>query len=335
MRTALLPLAALPFILTACLGGGGGGDASPAATTATSSTSSSTSTSTNTPSTSPVSIQFALKSGSNSVSCGTAISSLGTGAVSADLKDARFYVHDVKLITTQGNAVPVKLTQDSQWQYLNTALLDFENAVGTCATAGTAATNKLVQGTIDSGNYVGLSFQVGVPYTATNSSGNTVGMNHLPSATAPAPLNIQAMGWSWQAGRKFMKVELNPVGGVARPTNPPSTSTTFNIHLGSTNCTGGDSTTGLGVTCSNPNRLPVKFAAFNPSSQQVVLDIQQLLASSNLSQDNGSSVGCMSGTTDPECPAIFDKLDLNLATSPAGQAKGDGSNVPAFRVESK
>lgn len=331
MRTALLPLAALPFMLTACLGGGGGGDASPAATTATSSTS----TSTTTPSTTPVSIQFALKSGSNSVSCGTTVSSLGTSAVSADLKDARFYVHDVKLITAQGNAVPVKLTQDNQWQYLNTALLDFENASGTCITAGTAATNALVQGTIDSGNYVGLSFQVGVPYTATNSSGNSVGMNHLPYATAPAPLNIAAMAWSWQVGRKFMKVELNPVGGVARPTTPPSTSTTFNIHLGSTNCTGGDSLTGLGVTCSNPNRLPVKFAAFNPSSQQVVLDIQQLLAGSNLSQDAGGAVGCMSGTTDPECPAIFDKLDLNLATSPAGQAKGDGSNVPAFRVESK
>jgi len=144
-------------MLTACLGGGGGGDASPAATTATSSTS--TSTSTNTPSTTPVSIQFALKSGSNSVSCGTTVSSLGTSAVSADLKDARFYVHDVKLITAQGNAVPVKLTQDNQWQYLNTALLDFENASGSCVAAGTAATNALVQGTIDSGNYVGLSFQ--------------------------------------------------------------------------------------------------------------------------------------------------------------------------------
>lgn len=323
MRTALLPLATLPLLLSACLLGGGGGGAAPAASTS------------NTPVTAPVSIQFALKAGNNNVSCGTPVSNLGTSAATADLKDARFYVHDVKLITAQGNAVPVKLTQDSQWQYLDTALLDFENATSACA-AGTAATNNLVQGTIDSGNYVGLSFQVGVPYTSTNSSSAAVGMNHLPYATAPAPLNIQAMAWSWQVGRKFMKVELNPVGGVARPnTTPPTTATTFNIHLGSTNCTGGDSLTGLGVSCSNPNRLPVKFAAFNPSSQQVVLDIQQLLASSNLSQDSGGAVGCMSGTTDPECPAIFDKLDLNLATSPAGQAKGDGSNVPAFRVESK
>jgi len=331
MRTALLPLVTLPLLLTACLGGGGGGGE----TTATASTST-----TNTSSPTPVSIQFALKSGNNSVSCGNAISSLGTGAVSADLKDARFYVHDVKLITAQGNAVPVKLTQDSQWQYLNTALLDFENAAGACASAGTAATNNLVQGTIDSGNYVGLSFQVGVPSTATNSSGSTVGMNHLPTATAPAPLNIAAMAWSWQVGRKFMKVEVNPVGGVARPTTPPTTATTFNIHLGSTNCTGGDATTGLGVSCSNPNRGAVKFAAFNPSSQQVVLDIQQLLAGSNLSQDSGGAVGCMSGSTDPECPAVFDKLDLYLTANPAGsgnqgQPKADGSNVPAFRVESK
>lgn len=327
MRTALLPLATLPLLLTACLGGGGGGDAAPATTPPATTTS-------------PVSIQFALKSGSNSVSCGTTIGNLGTGAVSADLKDARFYVHDVKLITAQGNAVPVKLTQDGQWQYLDTALLDFENAAGACATAGTAATNKLVQGTIDSGHYVGLSFQVGVPATATGSNGNTVGMNHLPTATAPAPLNIAAMAWSWQVGRKFMKVEVNPAGGVTRPATPPTTSTTFNIHLGSTNCTGGDATTGLGVSCSNPNRLPVKFAAFNPGSQQVVLDIQQLLADSNLSQDLSGAIGCMSGVTDNECPVVFNKLDLNLAANPAGnsnqgQPKADGSNVPAFRVESK
>jgi len=328
MRTALLPLATLPLLLTACLGGGGGGgNATPASTTPGNTTT-------------PVSIQFALKAGNNSVSCGSTISSLGTGAVSADLKDARFYVHDVKLITAQGNAVPVKLTQDNQWQYLNTALLDFENASGACASAGTAATNTQVQGTVDSGNYVGMSFQIGVPSTATNSSGSTVGMNHLPTASAPAPLNIAAMAWSWQVGRKFMKVEVNPVGGVARPTTPPTTATTFNIHLGSTNCTGGDATTGLGVTCSNPNRGAVKFAAFNPSSQQVVLDIQQLLAGSNLSQDSGGAVGCMSGSTDPECPAVFDKLDLYLTANPAGsgnqgQPKADGSNVPAFRVESK
>src|SRR5574343_619837 len=175
MRTALLPLATLPLLLTACLGGGGGGGE----------TAATASTGTSSPTT--VSIQFALKSGNSSVSCGSTISSLGTGAVSADLKDARFYVHDVKLITAQGNAVPVKLTQDNQWQYLNTALLDFANAAGACASAGTAATNNLVQGTIDSGNYGGLSFQVGVPSTATNSSGSTVGMNHLPTATAPAP----------------------------------------------------------------------------------------------------------------------------------------------------
>lgn len=323
MRINLLPLAPLPLLLSACLlGGGGGGDASPAATTATSSTS--TSTSTNTPSTSPVSIQFALKSGSNSVSCGTPVSNLGTASTTANLKDARFYIHDVKLITAQGNAVPVKLTQDNQWQYLDTALLDFENATGSCA-GGTATTNNLVQGTIDSGNYVGMSFQVGVPYTATNSSGNTLGMNHLPSATAPAPLNIQAMGWSWQSGRKFMKVELSSVA---------PTPNTFSFHLGSTNCSGGDSTTGLGVTCSSPNRLPVKFAAFNPATQQVALNIQELLANSDLATGNG----CMSSISDPECGAIFDKLDLNLGpvgSSNRGLPKGDGSNVPAFRVESK
>jgi uncharacterized repeat protein (TIGR04052 family) len=313
-------------LLSACLlgGGGGGGGNAPATT----------------PSASPVSIQFALKAGNQAASCGTPISSLGSSAASADLKDARFYVHDVKLINAQGTAVPVKLTQDGQWQYLDTALLDFENASGACASAGTPATNTQVQGTVDSGNYVGLSFQIGVPSTATNSSGNSVGMNHLPYATAPAPLNIQAMAWSWQVGRKFMKVELNPVGGVTRPGTPPTTATTFNIHLGSTNCSGGDNVSGLGVSCNNPNRLPVKFAAFNPASQQVVLDIQQLLASSNLSQDLGGAYGCMSGSTDPECPAIFDKLDLNLVANPAGsnnqgQAKGDGSNVPAFRVENK
>lgn len=322
MRTALLPFACLPLLLTACLGGGGGGDASPTITP-----------STGTPR--PVSIRFALKSGSATVGCGTAIRNLGTDALTAELKDARLYVHDLQLITAQGRAVPVRLTQDGQWQYRDTALLDFENATGACA-AGSAATNTQVQGTVDDGHYVGLSFRVGVPATATDSNGNLVGMNHLPYATAPAPLNLQAMSWNWQVGRKFMKVELNPAGGILRPataSTPATTASTFNIHLGATNCTGGDAVTGIGVSCSNPNQVPVRFAAFNPLTQQVVLDIQQLLAGSRLSQDNGGAFGCMSNIADGECQALFDQLGLHFTGSSGGQPNGDGSRVPAFRAE--
>jgi uncharacterized repeat protein (TIGR04052 family) len=270
-----------------------------------------------------VAIQFAAKAGTAPVACGTLLTAVGTSGISAQLRDLRFYVSEVALVDALGQSTPVQLDA-SEWQAGGVALIDLEDASGACV--GTAATNARITGTVPAGNYVGMRMTIGVPGQA----------NHSDYATAKAPLDIQAMAWSWQAGRKFMKIEVNPTGGVNRPGNPDATppvpattASTFNLHLGSTGCTGNPAT-GEIVACAASNRMAVHLAAFDPATQKVVLDLQQLFAGNLVTQDLGGPFGCMSGKTDPECPATFERLQIDMAS---GQPIDGGRQQTVFRAE--
>lgn len=270
-----------------------------------------------------VSLEFAAKAGNTPVACGTAIAALGTGALQSQPKDLRFYVSNVNLISKSGASVPVTLTANDWQDAAGVTLIDLENATGACA-GGTAGTNIAVTGTVPDGDYTGLSFTVGVPSS----------LNHSDFAAAKKPLDSQAMAWSWQSGRKFIKIEVNPVGGVITPGTPPNpdvNSATWNMHLGSTGCTGNPAT-GEVVNCTAPNRVNLTFPAFNAKTQRVVVDLQQLFLNANLSQNLGGALGCMSGKTDPECPGVFPALGLDLAT---GQMINNGANQTVFRAETK
>lgn len=269
---------ALLALLQACGGGGSGGSDEQA-----------------------VDIEFAAMAGEVPVACGTPITGLGSGGVTAALGDLRFYVSDIKLVTAAGQAVPVTLS-DSEWQRDEIVLIDLEDGSGDCAGAGSAALNTRISGSVPKGSYTGLQFSVGLPSA----------LNHSDYATAAAPLDVQALAWSWQAGRKFLQVEVKPQGGVSRP--PPSAaSDTFYVHLGSTGCEG-NPVTGETVSCARPDRMAVPLAAFNPATQKVAVDLQGLLAGSDLNVDVGSAPGCMSGLLDPECVAVFSALQLNFET---------------------
>lgn len=287
------------------------------------------------PTTQAVNIQFALKAGNAVVSCSNDVAALGTGAISAKLHDARLYLHDVKLITNTGAEVPVTLAQNA-WQYLNLAMLDFEDGKNACAD-GNADTRMVVEGTVPAGSYQGLVFQVGVPVSGTDAAGKSVSMNHSDPTVAAKPLDWQAMAWSWRAGRLFTKLEFDPAGGVSQSNG--NTGSTWYVHLGSTGCTGSPEA-GEAVNCTNPNRFPVRLNSFNAQNQQVVLDVASLLQNSNLSANGGGASGCMSGPTDPECAAVFARMDLNLTESAAGandqgKPKGNGLNQLVFRAEAK
>jgi uncharacterized repeat protein (TIGR04052 family) len=143
-------------------------------------------------------------------------------------------------------------------------------------------------------------------------------------------MDVKALAWSWQAGRKFAQIEVNPTGGVARPA-PAAAGTTFYTHLGSTGCTG-NPVTGETVSCERSNRMDVTLASFNVSSQKLVLDLAELFKGTNLNADLGGAVGCMSGTTDPECPAVFKALQIDLAT---GKSINGGASQTVFRAEAK
>ena len=143
-------------------------------------------------------------------------SGIGTTASKLSPRDFRFYVHNVALIDESGKAVSVQLDQDGKWQLDDTALLDFENATGGCVN-GTPDINDRVAGTAPAGHYTGVRFTVGVPFNK----------NHTDLTTQPSPLNLTALAWVWNAGRKFARLDFSSTG---MPRG-------YAIHLGSTGCT--------------------------------------------------------------------------------------------------
>jgi uncharacterized repeat protein (TIGR04052 family) len=286
LPTATLTALATATLLAAC---GGGGDDGPVA----------------------VALEFGAVNGSTPVTCDQRLTALGTTAVDAQIKDLRFYVSNVAMIRGDGTRVPLALGANDDWNHTaadgnRLTLVDLEDATGSCA-AGTPATNAFVRGSVPAGRYVGVEFSVGVPSS----------LNHSDYATAIKPLDIQAMAWSWQSGRKFAKVEVTDPDGV----EGGWVSKTFNVHLGSTGCTGNPAT-GEIVACAASNRMAVSFPSFNPSTQKIVLDIQALTAGNDITVNQAGAPGCMSGGTDPECAAVFQTLGIGWA------ADGTGSGEP-------
>ncbi|TYC58481.1 metallo-mystery pair system four-Cys motif protein [Zoogloea oleivorans] len=275
-----------------------------------------------------VNIDFDVVAGSQAVSCGVALTGLGTKATSGQVKDLRFYITNVLLIDAQGNTVPVKL-DDNANQSRDVALIDFEDATGKCPTStGTVTTYKSIAGKVAPGTYVGVALTLGVPVKSADA--DKVSLNHsdTTAATTPPLLTNASMAWSWQSGRKFSKIEFVPDAPITRPTG---TTTTWNVHLGSTGCKG-DPTKGVVTACTNPNRMDFSFAAFNASTQKIVLDLAELFKNSDLSYDSGGAAGCMSGTTDPECAGIFEALQIGLAS---GLPINGGAAQKLFAVKAK
>ena len=235
----------------------------------------------------PISIPFDARFGDTSFACGGTVDALGSGSSSFTPTDLRFYVSAFTVENAAGEQASVTLDADGLWQLPELALLDFEDKTGPCSN-GTAATNHVVQGRVPEGDWTSLHFEVGVPFA----------LNHQDVATAPSPLNLSTLFWSWQGGYKFMRFEGKSTG---QPTG-------WLFHLGSTGCETNDD--GL-VTeaCAHPNRSAAHIAGWSPG-QTVVLHLDSLLADTNVDVDSGGAPGCMSDSSDPECSSLFGKLGI-------------------------
>lgn len=246
-----------------------------------------------------VAVTFRGLVGGDPFSCTTTYAGLGTAASPAGQvltpRDFRFYVHDVRLVTSAGAEVPVALTEDGVWQHAGVALLDFEDARGTCLN-GTSRTNAHVVGTAPAGTYAGLRFKVGVPFA----------LNHLLADDQPSPLNLSAMFWSWTSGYRFVRIEGSTPGAI--------------LHLGSAGCTLVDAADPRkGSNCTYGNRPEVDFPAFDVDTNRVTLDLKDLWDATDLTTNTpGSAGGCMSAPNDPECAPIFVKLGLPFGASAGG-----------------
>jgi uncharacterized repeat protein (TIGR04052 family) len=243
----------------------------------------------------PVTIRFAAMVGNLPAACGITYNGLGTESSQVSLNDFRFYVSNVRLIDAEGEETAVELTQDGLWQYDNVALLDFEDGTAGCGEAGNPEMNSRIVGEVHEGDYVGVAFDLGIPFE----------LNHLDTTTAPAPLNVPAMWWNWQYGYKFVRVDM---------LTPENELPAWFIHLGSTGCEAADGSSAPEEPCSNANVASVRFDTFNPATNFIVADLSQLLNGVNLTENAPEPPGCMSMSEDPDCTGLFPGFGLDLAT---------------------
>ncbi len=248
-----------------------------------------------------VSVQFAALANGEDVQCGESYT-LGSADTEVTFSYMRFYVHDVHLIRDNGEEVPMMLTTDSDFQHDDVALLDFEDDTGACSNAS-AATNTTVTGIVtDVDDYTGVRFTLGVPFD----------LNHADVGALPSPLNVPSMFWSWQGGRKFIRIDGEVDGKGMR------------FHLGSTGCMGQGNDV---EACTNPNRVEIRLDDVDVSAgQRVALDLDRLFEEVDLTPDDDSSAVCMSGPNTPACGPMFSSVGLSYDGGPAGAAE-------AFMVE--
>lgn len=236
--------------------------------------------------------------------CGAEYAGLGTSEATVRPLDLRLFVHDVALVRSGGEPETLLLEDDGLWQRDGVALLDFEDASGTCDT-GSSEVNRSLRGTVADDDYTALSFTVGIP----------TGKNHLDGATAPAPFNAPGMWWSWQGGYKYMKVD------VASDANPGG----FFFHLGGTNCDGSPT---QGYACQHENLARIEVEL--PESGAVVLDLAPLYRSVDVNAKPNMETdfipGCMASSNDPECALMFDALGLGSENE-----RSSGSAQQLFR----
>jgi uncharacterized repeat protein (TIGR04052 family) len=234
----------------------------------------------------PVSIRFRAVVGNSELACGRKYDGVGTTKSTITPRDFRFYVHNLRLIDPSGREVPVDLVQDDQWQLDDTALLDFEDGAGSCRN-GTPGTHREVAGTVSApAPFRGLKFTLGVPY----------GKNHTDLLAMPAPLNLTAMAWTWNAGRTFARLDFSSTG----------TPRGFAIHLGSTGCTPNTTANTVPTKCAQPNRFEITLPDFDPATDTVLADLAALLAETDVDRTAGGSMpGCISDPATPECGPIL------------------------------
>jgi uncharacterized repeat protein (TIGR04052 family) len=244
----------------------------------------------------PVSIRFQARVLGAAFNCQQTYQGLGLKKSMLKPKDFRFYVSQVALINSQGQAVPLKLKQDGLWQYQDVALLDFEDKTGSC-TSGTTELHTQIEGQIPAGTYRGLSFELGVPFE----------LNHQDVSQAESPLNMTSLFWVWRSGYKFARIDFSTTG------LPQG----FFIHLGSTGCSGSDPKAAPSLQCTEPNRAKIFLPDFEPSRHQVIADLGRWLAESDLdSNQPQTAAGCMAEPNDNDCQPLFSRLGLPFAGLP-------------------
>jgi len=248
-----------------------------------------------------VTLDFRAQVGDLPFACGQSYQDVGLSHSHWVPADLRFYIHGIRMLKADHSEQPVRLVQDI-WQNDDTVLLDFENKNPPC-NDGTPQTNTSVRGFVPAGEYTGVRFILGVPFDK----------NHQDSSSAPSPLNLTSLFWSWQGGYKFLRIDSFIV--------LEDDFAEFRVHLGSTGCRYGRPLEVAG--CKWANRGDVVLTEFDPNADVIVADLAALLADSDLTSNvPNTAPGCMSDREDTDCEPVVRNLGIDFDdgfSSPATQ----------------
>jgi uncharacterized repeat protein (TIGR04052 family) len=238
----------------------------------------------------PVTMQMALgfmgHVGADPFSCERSYM-LGTANNSVEFSDFKLYVSEVTLVRAGGEEVSAKIMDMDPWQNSGVAMLDFEDGVGTCSN-GTAPTRTRIDiEAPEHDDYTGFKATLGVPFE----------LNHADVGALASPLNLSSMFWSWQGGRKFLRVD-GKVDGAAG----------MRVHLGSIACEG---TEGDISSCGKENRGQIELLGKDPTKHMIKVDLAPMFQDLDLSPTEDKSVICMSGPDTPSCTGIFNAMGVS------------------------
>ncbi len=252
-----------------------------------------------------IGIGFAAEFRGQPVECGKPLEEVGLGGHQAELQDFRFFISDPKLVSTSGEVVPMTLIPDGLFQSDRVALIDFEDqTVGCKGMTNTKPVNTRILGVVPPGEYDGLVFDVGVP----------VDINHFDPKNDRPPLNATGMGWPWEIGHKFLKLEL-----AVKEKNG------FLLHVGSFDCHIPEGSTPAATECERPNRATIRLSGIDFKTERVVFDLESFLADTDVSTANCQSFP--DGA--PACNPLFARLGVDFAT---GGCVSDCSAQSVFTV---
>jgi uncharacterized repeat protein (TIGR04052 family) len=237
-----------------------------------------------------VQLQFQAMVGTQPFDCTRSYDGVGVTKTTIQPIDFRMYVSSIELIRANGDHVPFTIEDRAPWQGQDIALLDFENATGTCV--GSPETNLVVTGHAPShGDYVGVKYVIGVP----------MALNHLNAPVAKPPLNVPGLWWSWMGGYKFLKLEV-----------ASSKNNDWFVHIGASECGGVPNS----YSCTYQNQSVSTMMGFDPAHSVIVADLMALYANSDLDHQIDYKTefipGCMAERDNDQCPPIFKHLGMSL-----------------------
>ena len=227
-----------------------------------------------------VGVNVTLRAGSGEeIQCGDTFALQGVEGVK--LGHAKLFVHGVQVWSpSQEKWLGVEVQdKGSPWHTQGVVLVDLDTERCKGAEAARSPGFLVVAPVKD---WSKLKFQVGVPFA----------LNHADPTRAASPLDFMPMHWGWQAGYKFLRLELDlPSGGR------------WQWHLGSTQCKG---EVGAITGCEQPNRLEVVMPRVGQAQRLgVALDLEALLKGIRLQE----AQGCMSTAGENECDVLIANFD--------------------------